>query len=132
MAATFDMTPLFDGDLAKAERTAALCNENYLEVKDVLAAPADRPALVRWTMISEGEPEITPEGILLKKNGITMLLRTEGADVTYRIWSSDPKDYDSPLKDIDVHYPDMHICGYEVNVPASAEMSLVTTMKKIN
>ena len=130
MAATFDLAPLFDGDLAKAERTAALCNESYLEVKDVLAAPSDRPAVVRWTMVTEAEPEITPDGILLKKNGITMLLKTEGADVTYKTWSSNPKDYDSPLKDLDVHYPETHICGYEITIPASAELSLVTTLKK--
>lgn len=131
MAATFDLTPLFDGDLAKAERTAAICNESYLEVKDVLVAPADRSALVRWTFVTEAVPEITADGIILEKNGIKMLLKTEGGKVNYRTWSSDPKDYDNPVKDFDEAVPGTYICGYEVEVPAAVEMSLVTTLKKL-
>ena len=131
MAATFDLTPLFDGDLVKAERTAALCDESYLEVTDVLAAPSDRPAKVRWTMMTEGEPEITPDGIILKKNGIAVLLKTNGAEVTYKVWPNDPKEYDSPLKDIDAYFKDIHICGYEVTVPAAGEVTAVTTLEEI-
>jgi hypothetical protein len=129
MAATFDLTQLFDGDLVKAERTAALCDESYLEITDVLAAPSDRPAKVRWTMMTEGEPEITPDGIILKKNGLTMLLKTAGAEVTYKIWPNDPKEYDSPLKDIDAYFNDIYICGYEVDIPAGEELILITTIK---
>jgi hypothetical protein len=129
MAATFDLTPLFDGDLVKAERTAAMCDESYLEITDVLAAPSDRPAKVRWTMMTEGEPEITPDGIILKKNGIAVLLKTNGAEVTYKVWPNDPKEYDSPLKDIDAYFKDIHICGYEVDIPAGEELILITTVK---
>ena len=131
MAATFDLTPLFDGNLAKAERTAAICNESHLEVKDVLVAPADTSALVRWTFVTEAVPEITADGIILEKNGIKMLLKTEGGKVNYRTWSSDPKDYDNPVKDFDEAVPGTYICGYEVEVPAAVEMSLVTTLKKL-
>ena len=132
MAATFDLTPLFDGDLVKAERTAAICNESYLEVKDALVAPAERSALVRWTFVTEAVPEVTPDGIILEKNGIKMLLKTEGGKVNYCTWSSDPKDYDNPVKDFDEAVPDTYICGYTVEVPAASEMTLVTTLKKLN
>ena len=132
MAATFDLTPLFGGDLEKAERTAAICNEEYLEIKDVLAAPKDSTAHVRWTLVTEGEPQITDEGIVLRKNGVEMLLKAEGAEVTYRVWSTNPKDYDSPLKDIDVHYKDLYICGYEIDIPAAVEVTIITTLKKNN
>jgi hypothetical protein len=132
MSGTFDLTPLFDGDLAKAERTAAICDESYLEIKDVLAAPADRSALVRWTFVTEAAPEVTGDGIILEKNGIKMLLKTEGGKVNYCTWSSDPKDYDNPVKDFDEAVPGTYICGYTVEVPASAEMALVTTLKKLN
>ena len=131
MGATFDLTPLFDGDLVKAERTAALCNETYLEIKDVLEAPSDRSAHVRWTLVSKGTPEITSEGIVLSRNGVKMLLKSEGAAVTYRIWSADPQDYDSPLKHLDAANPDTYICGYEVQMPAGETMTITTTLKKI-
>ena len=102
------------------------------EVKDVLAAPSEKPALVRWTLVTEAVPEITSDGIVLEQKGMKMLLKTEGGKVSYRIWSSDPKDYDNPVKEFDEAVPGVHICGYEVEVPASAEMSLVTTLKKID
>ena len=130
MAATFDLSPLFGGDLEKAERTAAICNEQYLEIKDVLAAPKDSAAHVRWTLVTEGQPQITDEGIILRKNDVEMLLKAEGAEVEYRVWSTDPMDYDSPLKDIDVHYKNLYICGYEIDIPAAAEVTIITTLKK--
>ena len=51
--------------------------------------------------------------------------------MNYRTWSSDPKDYDNPVKDFDEAVPGTYICGYEVEVPAAVEMSLVTTLKKL-
>ena len=130
MAATFDLAPLFDGDLVTAERTAALCNEEYIEIKDVLEAPAGRSAHVRWTMVSKATPEITTDGIRLSRNGKTRILKTQGAKVTYRIWSSNPLDYDSPLKHLDAYDADSYICGYEIDIPAGTKYTLVTTLKK--
>ena len=129
-AATFNLTPLFDGDLDKALRTAAICHDSYLEVRDELAAPADKPAHVRWTMVSEAKPEITADGIVLNRNGISMLLKAEGADVTYRIWSSDPQDYDSPIKHLDKPNPGTYICGYEIDIPSGEKYTIVVTLKR--
>ena len=131
MGASFDLTPLFDGDLAKAERTASLCNGEYLEVKDVLKAPEGKPAHVRWTMVSKATPQITADGIILTRNSISVRLKTEGGKVTYKQWSSNPLDYDSPLKHLDAYDPDSWICGYEIDIPEGQELTLVTTLKKL-
>ena len=40
--------------------------------------------------------------------------------------------YDNPVKDFDEAVPDTYICGYTVEVPAASEMTLVTTLKKLN
>jgi hypothetical protein len=130
MAATFNLTPLFNGDLDTALRTAAIVDDSFLEVKDELEAPADKPAHVRWTMVTEAKPQITSDGIILKKKGITMLLKAEGADVTYRTWSSDPQDYDSPIKHLDKPNPGTYICGYEIDIPAGQKYNIVVTLKK--
>ncbi len=130
MSATFNMSPLFWGDLAKADRTVAICDGNHLEVKDVMKAPKDRPAHVRWTMATEAVPEITLEGIVLVKNGKKMLLRAEGADVTYNIWSTDPKAYESPVSHLDFPNPDTYLCGYEIDIPASTEYTISITLIK--
>lgn len=134
MGATFDLTPLFWGDLEKAERTAALCDESYLEIKDVLKAPADRPAHVRWTMLSTAEPQITPDGILLTRKSITKKLSTSGGNVTYKLWSSNIEDYEDILR-VDgapIEKPvsqNTYICGYEIDIPAGEELILITTLK---
>lgn len=130
MAATFDLTPLFWGDLAKAERTAALCNGSHLEITDVLEAPSDRPAHVRWTMVTEAVPEITPEGIILSQKGIRMLLKAHGADVEYKTWSADPQDYDSPIKHIEDPNPNTYICGYEIAIPTATVYTITITLIK--
>ena len=131
LGARLDLTPVFGGDLAAAERTVVLCGEQYLEVSDRLEAPAAAPAQVRWTLVSQAEPTLTEEGIILSKNGISMLLRTEGAPVDYRIWSSDPKTYDSPVAGIDAPNPDSWICGYETSLDAGCSATLVTTLRRI-
>ena len=95
-----------------------------------MSAPDTSNALVRWTLVTEGEPEITEDGILLRKKGVTMLLRTEGADVTYKIWSSDPRDYESPLKHLEDPIENIYICGYEVVVPAASQVDMITTLKQ--
>ena len=130
MSATFNMTPLFWGDLENAVRTVAICDGNHLEVKDVMKAPDDRSAHVRWTMATEAVPEITSEGIVLVKNGKKMLLRAEGADVTYNIWTTDPKAYESPVSHLDFANPGTYLCGYEIDIPASTEYTISITLFK--
>lgn len=136
MAATFDLTPLFDGDLVKAERTAALCEGNHLEVRDVLKAPSDRPAHVRWTLMTRAMPTETSDGITLVCGSFSKKLQTQGGNVTYRIWSSDINDYDNILmkdgKPIESPLDsDIYICGYEIDIPAGQEFTLITTLKKL-
>jgi hypothetical protein len=138
MAATFDLTPLFDGDLVKAERTAALCEGNHLEIKDVLKAPSDRPAHVRWTLMTRATPTVTSDGITLDGGSLSKKLKTQGGDVTYKIWSSDINDYDNILmKDgkpvesqINSGSENIFICGYEIDIPAGEELTLVTTLNQ--
>lgn len=137
MAATFNLTPLFDGDLEKAERTAALCGNSYIEVKDVLKAPTDRPAHVRWTMVTAAVPEITPDGIVLTSGSAGKKLTVQGGNVTYKIWSNNLEDYDDLIKvdgkplesPVNSGQEIVYICGYEVDIPAGTELTLTATLK---
>jgi hypothetical protein len=137
MAATFNLTPLFDGDLEKAERTAALCGNSYIEVKDVLKAPTDRPAHVRWTMVTAAVPEITPDGIVLTSGSAGKKLTVQGGNVTYKIWSNNLEDYDDLIKvdgkplesPVNSGSEIVYICGYEIDIPAGTELALTATLK---
>jgi hypothetical protein len=137
MAATFNLAPLFEGDLEKAERTAALCENSYVEIKDVLKAPADRPAHVRWTMMTAAVPEITPDGILLTAGSTSKKLTVQGGNVTYKIWSNNLEDYDNLIKvdgkplesPVNSGSEIVYICGYEIDIPAGTEVDLTATLK---
>jgi hypothetical protein len=139
MAATFDLAPLFDGDLVKAERTAALCEGKHLEIKDVLKAPADRPAHIRWTMMTEAVPELTSDGIILTSGSASRKLMVQGGNVTYKIWSNNLEDYDDLIKvngkplesPINSGEEIVYICGYEIDIPAGTELALTATLKKV-
>lgn len=130
MEATFDMTPLFNGNLLKAERKAALLSDGSLLITDELHTPEDRPAHIRWTMVSEGKPRITKDGIILRKNGKKRILKVHGAEVEYRIWSSDPRDYDSPINHLDADNKGTYICGYEVDLHKSTQHTISITLIK--
>jgi hypothetical protein len=137
MSATFDLTPVFDGDLEKAERTVALCDNNYAEIKDELKAPADRPAHIRWTMVTAAVPEVTPDGIVLTSDSVSKTLTVQGGNVTYKVWSNNLEDYDELIKvdgkplesPINSGEEIVYICGYEINIPAGEERTLVTAIK---
>ncbi len=137
MSATFDLTPVFDGDLEKAERTVALCDNNYAEIKDELKAPADRPAHIRWTMVTAAVPEVTPDGIVLTSDSVSKKLSVQGGNVTYKVWSNNLEDYDELIKvdgkplesPINSGEEIVYICGYEINIPAGEELTLTATIK---
>lgn len=130
MGAVMDMTGLFFGALAKAERQVSIVDGKHLEVQETLVG-GEAPASVRWTLVTEGKPEITDEGIHLTKDGMTMLLRTTGAPVEYKLWPSDPQTYDSPVKHLEDPVNGIYICGFKVEVPAGERLDLLTTLKRI-
>lgn len=126
----FNMSAAFF-DLEKAERTAVIRDDSYLEVTDVIKAADGKNAEVRWTLMTEGTPEIVADGILLTKKGVTMKLSASGAEVKYRTWSTDPKDYPgNPVADFDEKPKDIYCCGFTFTAPADKELSLVTTLIK--
>lgn len=131
MGASFDMTGLFRGDLGRAVRTAAICDGEYLEVRDSLRG-GETPARVRWTFVTEASPVVFSDGIVLTKNGVRMLLKTEGTEVEYMIWSADPLDYDSVVRDVDSVVKDTYICGFLLTVPPRSDVTLVTTLKRLD
>lgn len=130
MGATVTITPVFDGDLEKAVRTASIVDGNHLEVLDELVAPADRPAHVRWNFATRAKVNVAEDGIILSQKGINMLLKAEGAEVQYKSY---PLDADNVglAPDIMLKYlRDIRFCGFEFDIPAGGSVKLVTTLVK--
>lgn len=125
--ATFDLTALYPG-VVSVTRTPLIRDNSYLEVTDCIKTGGQGKE-VRFNLVSEGEPEVVEDGILLRRNGVTMKLHTEGAEVKYRIWPTDPSDmnefaFEEPA-------PDTWICGYSIKLPKKKLTTLVTTLKRV-
>lgn len=126
-----DLSPVFDGELKSASREVSIINSQSLEVIDCLQSPDDTCARVRFTIISKFKPEFTTEGILFSDGNTTMLLATDAPEVEFKLWSSDPKDYDSPTAFGEPAFKQSWICGYEYTIPAGKASTVTTTLKKV-
>lgn len=115
------------------ERTATISGDG-LRVADAVSTLGSSPAHIRWTLVGEGRPAITDDGILLKKNGVTMLLHAEApAGVHYRIWSTDPRDYDTPYNSFEPKAKDgLWICGFETDIPKASDALIETRLQRVS
>lgn len=125
--ARFDLTPLYNGPVS-VTRTPVIRDNAYLEVTDYIKT-GSRNHTVRFNLVSEGEPELLEDGILLRRDGVTMKLQTSGAKVNYKIWPTDPSDFSTfPFEE---PAPDTWICGFTVKLPKKSQTTLVTTLKRV-
>ena len=130
LGATMDITPAYSENVESAVRSVSIIDKSYLEVKDKLETGA-KPAHVRWTLVTYGTPEITPEGIILSQGDIKMKLEASGAKVSYTRWPTDEASMGLDGKDFVTLVENSYIVGFEFDVPKNAEVELVTTLKKI-
>ena len=124
----FNLTPVFGGEVESAERTAVILGKDHLEVTDLIAASPSKDAVVRWTLATYAVPEIVEDGIMLRQGDAAMLLEASGTEVDWKIWSSDPKDYDSPVAFFQDKL-DCAFCGFEFTVPAGTEVTVTSTLR---
>ena len=131
--ATFNLSSIYGDDLAEAIRSVAIMEDGSLQVRDTLAATDSLDAAIRWNFIAGAEPSILPEGILLKTKGKTMVLQVAGADVEYKQWSVDPKDYpEDPFMAWQTKPKETWACGFEFVLPKGERRALTVTLKPVS
>ena len=122
--ARLDMTGVFAGQVADAERDIWLDRKNHLHVEDRISA-SGRDIEVRWTMMTPAEAEIISEKeIRLEKNGRRMVLRFESSGfeaLPFVLPDDPPHEYDAPN-------PSTCRVGFTVTVPAGAEAVLKASL----
>ncbi len=122
--ARLDMTGVFAGQVADAERDIWLDRKNHLHVEDRISA-SGRDIEVRWTMMTPAEAEIISEKeIRLEKNGRRMVLRFESSGfeaLPFVLPDDPPHEYDAPN-------PGTCRVGFTVTVPAGAEAVLKASL----
>jgi len=107
----FDMSDVYEGQLAKALRGAALLPTAQVIIQDEFKA-ANQPATVRWAMVTPAKVSIkTNKSALLQKDGKTMRLTVlTDQEVQLRTYSTKPKaDYDASNRDT-------RLIGFEISL----------------
>lgn len=124
MNATTDLTDLYRGMLAKANRGVAIVGKAYVVVRDELEGPPTANARVRWTMLTPADVKIIDGNRAeLTKDGKTLTLQVQQpATVSLQTWSTEPPhDYDAPN-------PGTVRVGFEVSVPAGIKTDLTVLL----
>jgi hypothetical protein len=107
----FDMSDVYEGQLAEAFRGAALLPTGQVMIQDELKA-TNKPATVRWAMVTPAEVSIeSNKSALLQKEGKTIHLTVlTDEDTQLQTYSTKPKaDYDAPN-------PGTRLIGFEVSL----------------
>ena len=116
MNATADLSAVYKGALANANRGVAIVNKAYVVVRDELEVGPE-PSTVRWTLLTPANVKITGRNRLelSSKGKKLVLLVKEPAEVEMKTWSTDPPhDYDAPN-------PGTTLAGFEVKLPAGSK-----------
>lgn len=70
MSAICDLSPVFAENLSFCKRGVALIDKKYVMIRDEVSAPFDKPAKIRWTMLTPAEVKsIGKNRIVLQKDG---------------------------------------------------------------
>lgn len=125
-----DLSDCYYGDLASGNRTAILCPDGHLEITDKLYTLDGPVTHVRWTGTGEAVPTIVEGGIELSDGKTVMVLKTDAPNPVFKIWSSNPDDYDSVIPKGWQKPLEGYVFGFEYDIPASSEKVIVTTLKR--
>jgi hypothetical protein len=117
-----DLGSVYQGQLAQAQRGAALLADRSVLIQDEIVA--DKAVTLRWAMLTSAEVQVTGPGrARLTQRGKAMRFHViEPADAQVQVWSTDPpKDYDAPN-------PGTRLIGFHVVVPAGATRRLAVQL----
>lgn len=129
LGGTMVFNDTFFDDIEYGSRTALIRDGSYLEVTDSIRTKEDAPAHVRWTFVTRAVPQVVDGCIVLTQNGKTLTIRVDGCNPEFRIWSTNPRDYEGPTRSFEKWHKDVYACGYEYDIPAGCVSAVVTTLK---
>ena len=119
MNAVTNLTEVYKGAVANANRGIAVVDKKYVVVRDEIVT-LDEPSTIRWTMLTPATVKITGSNTAeLTQGNKKLILKVETpANITMKTWSTDPPNsYDAPN-------PGTALVGFEVSLPANAKTAL--------
>ena len=120
---TIDMTDVYSDQLTSAIRTASLQPNGTVTISDRLQAN-DKPASVRWAMVTPAKIEIKSDKLaLLTQKGKTMTFKLDTNSKTrLTTYPTTPKaDYDQPN-------PNTQMIGFEIKLSPNQAANLTVTI----
>ena len=123
----FDMSKVYQGQLARALRGASLLPTGQVVIQDEFTA-LDQPTTVRWAMVTPAKVSITGDkGALLKKDGKTMRLSViTDKKMQLQTYSTAPK------ADYDASNPNTRLIGFEISLSGREAARTVVLMTPPN
>ncbi len=121
--AVSDLSDMYDGQLAAANRGIGIVDDSYVVVRDEVKAP-NQTAKVRWVMLAPDGVKINGSNTaVLTKDGKKLTLRVDSpANAKLQTWSSAPTtDYDAPNEGT-------VLVGFEYEVPANASQTVQVSL----
>lgn len=116
--AVSDLSTIYAGELESAIRGVAIVDQQFAVISDELVAP-NKPATVRWTMMTTAIPELGDKSVKLTKDGKNLILKVNtSASVTMKTWSTVPtNDYDAPN-------PGTSLVGFEFKLEPNQKQAI--------
>lgn len=133
MNAVTNLSEIYKGSVASAQRGIAIVDKAYVLVQDEIET-LDNSTTIRWTMLTPADVKITGTNKAeLAKDGKKLTLQVQApANVSMKTWSTDPPNsYDAPN-------PGTALVGFEVTLPANSKNVLRVALipekaeKKVN
>ncbi|HVW60304.1 MAG TPA: heparinase II/III family protein [Puia sp.] len=124
MSGVMNLSDVYKGSLASAQRGIAIVDGQWVVVRDEIKA-ADTPALVRWTLLTPAEVRITgPHTAELTKEGKKLIFRVDApGDITMKTWPADP-----PPNSYDAPNPGTIRTGFELTIPAGSSTAITVSL----
>ncbi len=121
--AVFDISEVYKGAIAKAQRGVGIVDNKYVVVRDELQT-LPQQTTIRWTMLTPAAVKITGKNTAeLTKDGKVLILEVkEPGNIIMKTWSTDPPhDYDAPN-------PGTTLVGFELQQPGNTKTALTVTL----
>ena len=112
MGATVDMSDILSEDCSDAERTITIEDNKDLVVVDNIEAKYNKPADVRWTLVTTAQPRVDGDRIVLQgteRNLYLTVSAENGAKIELKV-------FDMTLNDWDQSNPGFYEAGFTARV----------------
>ena len=124
MSAVTDLSEVYKGAVAKAQRGIAIVDQQWVVVRDEIEA-ADTATTIRWTLVTPASVRITGKNEAeLTKDGKKLFLRVDApGDIIMKTWPTDP-----PPNSYDAPNPGTIRTGFEFTIPARSKIVLTVSL----